>query len=58
MNDKPACLLRVTFLFDDICVQANKMGNVAAIPYMSLRDAAEKGDLEASVPTIRATRQL
>ena len=40
---KPACLSRVTFLFNNICVQANKM------PTGPLFTAAQKGDVEASI---------
>ena len=50
---KPACLSRLTLLFDDICVQANKK-----MPKGPLYDAAEKGDVEASIAVIHVTGQL
>ena len=52
MIAKSTCLLRITFLFDNICVQANKMSEGP------LFKAAEKGDVEASVLAIRETAQL
>ena len=50
---KPTCLSRVTFLFDDICVQANKK-----MPKGPLYDAAEKDDVEVSIAVIHVTGQL
>ena len=50
----PTCLSRVTvlsLLFGDICVQANKM------PEGPLFKAVGKGDVEASVLAIRASRK-
>ena len=41
-------------LFDDICVQANKMSEKEGL----LNKAAKNGDIEASIAAIRASEQL
>ena len=48
----PACFPPATYLFGDICVQANKMRGG------TLYKAAANGNLEASVAAIRSIGQL
>ena len=54
MIDKPACLSSVVFLFDGVCVQANKN----KMPEGPLFKASQAGDVEASIAVIGVTGQL